>query len=83
MWYNEYDNNLKKHFIENEDIRLAIAIGLPQEGYEMRLLSRTHRTFDLFLVYKYNETHQWNGYHFKRYVYRYIKYFFKPFFMIN
>jgi hypothetical protein len=72
MWINEYDKNIKEHFLKNNEVRLAMSLGLIREGYELRLYSKTAKTFDLFFMYKHNETFQWNGYHTQKHIYRYV-----------
>ena len=70
MWSFDYEKKIKEHFLNNDEVRLAVTIGLVREGYELRLYSKTLKTFDLFLMYKHNETFQWNGYHTQRHIYR-------------
>ena len=70
MWSFEYEKKIKEHFLNNNEVRLAMHLGLLREGYELRLFSNKQKTFDLFLMYKHNETFMWNGYHTKKHIYR-------------
>jgi hypothetical protein len=61
----EYDTRLKKTFIGNKIVRLWSTLGLLNDSYEFRMFNDRF-TFDLFLVYKTNQTHQWCGYQVNR-----------------
>ncbi len=47
-----------------------MTLGLKNEGFELRLLNSLGFTFDLFLIYKLNDTYQWHGYQGNRFYYR-------------
>ncbi len=70
IWSDDFETKIKEHFLKSDKMRLAITIGLIKEAYELRLFSKTSKTFDLFLMYKHNESFQWNGYHTQRHIYR-------------
>ncbi len=67
---NEYENGIKKHFINNKLIHLLIEHGLREVMYEMRL-SGAHIVLDLFIFYRQNETHSYSGLQVKRSLYKY------------
>lgn len=50
---------------------LALTLGLKKEAFELRLLTLHKYTIDIFLVYKMNDTYQWNGYQSLRKLFRY------------
>ena len=52
-----------------------MTLGLKNEGFELRLLNSLGFTFDLFLMYKLNETYQWHGYQGNRQLYRFFESF--------
>jgi hypothetical protein len=47
-----------------------MSLGLIREAFELRLLSTSEFTIDIFLIYKINATYQWNGYQGNRNLYR-------------
>ena len=61
----EYDTKLKKVFMSNRVVRLWGTLGLVNDSYEFRMFNDQF-TFDMFLVYKANDTHQWCGYQVNR-----------------
>ena len=69
IWAHEYENKIKKHFLGNKIVRVWGTLGLVNDSYEFRLFNDKF-TFDMFLVYKINDTHQWCGYQVKRYKFR-------------
>lgn len=69
IWAHEYDDRIKKHFLGNKIVRIWGTLGLLNDSFEFRLFNDKF-TFDLFLVYKINQTHQWCGYQVKRYKFR-------------
>lgn len=69
IWSHEYDDRIKQHFLGNKIVRIWGTLGLLNDSFEFRLFNDKF-TFDLFLVYKINQTHQWCGYQVKRYKFR-------------
>ncbi len=65
----EYETKIKRHFLGNKIVRLWSTLGLLNDSYEFRM-SNDAFTFDMFLVYKINSTHQWCGYQVNRKKYR-------------
>jgi hypothetical protein len=61
IWSREYTTDIRAHFLGNNVTRLAIELGMQNDSYELRLSSHGY-TFDLFLVYGLNETHDSCGY---------------------
>jgi hypothetical protein len=47
-----------------------MTLGIPKEGFELRLLTHDGYTIDLFLMYKIDEKLQWNGYQGNRVLYK-------------
>jgi hypothetical protein len=75
MWNDHYENKILEKFRGNNFTSLILTLGLVKEAFELRLQSinkqRTHRfSFDIFLIYKLNETYQWNGYQGNRQLFR-------------
>lgn len=69
IWAHEYDKKLKKHLLGNKIVRVWGTLGLVNDSFEFRLYNDKF-TFDMFLVYKINQTHQWCGYQVNRYKFR-------------
>ena len=69
IWAHEYDDRIKKHFLGNKIVRVWGTLGLKNDSYEFRLYNDQF-TFDMFLVYKLNLTHQWCGYQVNRVKFR-------------
>jgi hypothetical protein len=65
IWSREYEPEIRQFFLGNEYSRLGIELGLRNDSYELRLVNQQF-TFDLFLVYPNNETHDWCGYQVRR-----------------
>jgi hypothetical protein len=47
-----------------------MTLGIPKEGFELRLLTDDGYTIDLFLMYKIDDELQWNGYQGNRVLYK-------------
>jgi hypothetical protein len=69
MWNYDYDDRILEKFRGNEILYLYQTLGLIREAYELRTIY-SRFTFDIFLVYKLNETYQWNGYQGNRQLFR-------------
>lgn len=65
IWAHEYDARIKKHFLGNKIVRVWGTLGLINDSFEFRLYNDQF-TFDMFMVYKTNLTHQWCGYQINR-----------------
>ena len=65
IWSHEYEVKIKKHFLGNKIVRVWGTLGLVNDSYEFRMYNDKF-TFDMFLVYKTNSTHQWCGYQVNR-----------------
>ena len=52
---------------------LVLSLGLKKEAFELRLITRLGFTVDIFLIYKMNNTseYQWNGYQGGKKLYRF------------
>ena len=71
MWDYEYEDKIKQYFRGNKEVTLGIELGLIEMAYELRLFTSLAFTIDIFLMYKLNNTYQWNGYQGERKLYRF------------
>jgi hypothetical protein len=62
IWAHEYDKKIKIKFIKDKKLPLVLNFGFINDSYELRLLNQDAQ-IDIFLVYKYNQTHQWTALH--------------------
>ena len=69
MWDYDYENKILQKFRGNINATVVSTLGLVKEAFELRITSNNFM-FDIFLVYKSNETHQWNGYQGNRQLFR-------------
>ena len=69
MWNYDYDDRILETFRGNSNLSIALTLGLLEEAFELRLFSASKFTLDLFLMYKFNKTYQWNGYQIKRHLF--------------
>ena len=70
VWEHEFDNNITNAFKGNKNAMLVQTLGLRREAFELRLYTSLRFTVDIFLMYKINDTYQWNGYQGHRKLYR-------------
>ncbi len=70
IWDHEYEDKIANAFKGNKNALLAQTLGLKREAFELRLFTSLKFTVDIFLMYKINETFQWNGYQGQRKLYR-------------
>jgi hypothetical protein len=70
-WIEDYHVDIKKAFLGNKNVWLWKTLGKIERGLEMRLYSDTF-DFDLFYVYKVNDTHQWSSFQVNRYHYQFV-----------
>ena len=61
VWSHEFETKIKRHFLGNPIVRVWGTLGLYNDSYELRLYNDLF-TFDMFLVYKTNDSYQWCGY---------------------
>jgi hypothetical protein len=61
VWADEYDTRIKKAFLGNKIVRVWGTLGLVNDSYEFRMYNDLF-TFDMFLVYQHNTSHNWCGY---------------------
>ena len=71
MWNYDYEDKILETLRGNKILHVYSTLGLIREAFELRTISKGF-TFDIFLVYKLNETYQWNGYQGNRRLYRLI-----------
>jgi hypothetical protein len=58
----EYEHKIKKRFLGDKTVFLWGHHGLINDSFEMRTWAYPCKfTFDMMLVYNYNQTHQTNG----------------------
>ncbi len=57
----EYEEKILNNFLGNRIVRVLLVLGLEKDSFEIRMTSGKF-TFDLFLTYKLNSTHQMCGY---------------------
>ena len=69
MWDYDYEDKILQKFRGNQFARLLLKLGLVREAFELRIRSYGFM-FDIFIVYKSNATHQWNGYQGNRQLFR-------------
>jgi hypothetical protein len=67
----EYEPFIKKHFLGNPVVHVILVHGLIKDGYELRLTNGKF-TYDLFMTYRWNMTHQWCGYYTEKSKFKYI-----------
>ena len=79
IWSHNYEDKLLKKFLGNKIVNVYSTLGLVKEAFVLRLLSQDF-SFDIFLIYKLNETHQWNGYQGNRQLFRCDNFFLLVFF---
>ena len=71
MWNTEFDTELFEAFRSNStEARVVTKLGLVKEAMELRILTTSYLTVDIFLTYKINDTFQSNGYHYERILYQ-------------
>ena len=62
MRIEDYDENLFKSFLGNNNVTLKIQFGFPDDSLEFALTSKFFK-YDVFFVYDWNSTHKYYGYH--------------------
>lgn len=65
IWAHEYETSIKKAFLGNKVVRVWGTLGLVNDSFEFRMFNDLF-TFDMFLVYKHNQSDQWCGYQVNR-----------------
>jgi hypothetical protein len=70
IWDHEYEDKIANAFKGNKNALLVQTLGLKREAFELRLFTSLKFTVDIFLMYKINETYQWNGYQGQRKLFR-------------
>jgi hypothetical protein len=69
--YHEYNEEFKNFFIGNSHAPLVLTFGLINDSYELRVFKDSVQ-FDMFIVYKHNDTHQWCGYQEQRKKFKFV-----------
>ena len=57
----EFDQRIINKFLGNENFKLLLSFGLPNESYELRFTAENFQ-FDCFFIYNYNTTHRFAPY---------------------
>ena len=72
LWANEYTPDIPKFFRGNDKVWLTMALGTPEDSYELRL-KKGKFTYDLFYTYETpgNDTSQWCTYQLLKSVWRF------------
>ena len=67
MWIEDYEDKILDEFIGNQNLRLLLSFGSPNESYELRFIDDFFQ-YDCFFFYKHNATHQFLPYFQENYV---------------
>lgn len=70
IFADEFSVEIKDAFLGDKLNPISVIFGFKNDSYELRLENRDKLQFDIFAVYKYNETFNWCGYQIKRRKYR-------------
>ena len=73
MFSEDYDPIIKKSFLGNKNLFLRTALGLPDEGLELKVWNEFFN-YDIFFLYKSNATHMWSALHGSTRLYKYFIY---------
>ena len=71
MFIDDYDPRIKKAFLGNKKMWLKTALGVREEGLEIKVYNGFFNS-DIFFLYKFNKTHMWSGYHGSTRLYKYL-----------
>lgn len=72
----DYDDRIRNIFIGNNKLHLFLTISSVKSGFEMRLSDHLFN-YDLFFLYKLNQTHRWSGYYVDKTFYKYVFFFYE------